>query len=64
MITTLIKKYINRRTDKILEELLVVVTDLTESIVDLNDRTFSLEKVVKNSLQPKYVTKNGKIEMV
>lgn len=62
ILTNIIKGYINRRTDKILEDLILVVSDLTDSIVDLHTRTLSLEKTVKNSLQPRRVIKNGKIE--
>ena len=63
MITNIIKKYINRRTDKLLEELIVVVSDLTNSIVDMHDRQTALEETIKCSLKPKYTIKNGKIEM-
>ena len=63
LITDIIKGYINRRTDKILEELIIVVSDLTNSIVDMHDRQATLEKTVKDSLQPRRIIKNGKIEM-
>ena len=51
-ITTIIKGYLNRRTDKILEELIVVVSDLTNSIVDMSDRQVALERTVKDTLKP------------
>ncbi len=61
--TDIVKGYINRRTDKILEELILVVSDLTNSIVDMTDRQVALEKTVTDSLKPKYIIKNGNIEM-
>ena len=61
--TDIIKGYINRRTDKILEELIIVVSDLSNSIVDMADRQVSLEKTVKDTLKPKHIIKNGKIEI-
>lgn len=64
IVTDIIKGYINRRTDKILEELIVVVSDLTASIVDMHDRQAALEKTIQHSLKPKHIIKNGKIEMV
>ena len=62
IITDIIKGYINRKTDKILEELIVVVSDLTNSIVDMNDKQAALLKEI-NTKQPKYIVKNGKIEL-
>ncbi len=62
LIADIIKGYINRRTDKILEELITVVSDLTNSIVDMNERQIALEKAI-NIKQPKYIVKNGRIEM-
>ena len=44
LITDIVKGYINRRTDKLLEELILVVSDLTNSIVDMTDRQVALEK--------------------
>lgn len=64
IVTDIIKGYINRRTDKLLEELILVVSDLTKSIVDMHDRQAILEKTIKNSIKPKHIIKNGKIEMV
>ena len=61
--TDIIKGYINRRTDKILEELIVVVSDLTNSIVDMNDRQLVLEKTVSDSLKDKRIIRNGKVEI-
>ena len=62
LITDIIKGYINRRTDKILEELILVVSDLTDSIEDANERLSSIEKAVAYT-QPKYTVKNGKVEI-
>ena len=62
-ITTIIKGYLNRRTDKILEELIVVVSDLTNSIVDMSDRQVALERTVKDTLKPKRIIRDGKIEI-
>lgn len=62
VITDIIKGYINRRTDKILEELIQVVSDLTSSIEDSNERLASLEEAVIIK-QPKYIVKDGKVEI-
>ena len=64
LFTDIIKGYINRRTDKILEELIIVVSDLTNSIVDMNDRQLILEKTVKASLKAKRIVRNGKVEII
>ena len=63
MIAGIVRNYLNRKTNLLLEEILTVVTDLTNSISDLNDRTNNLEKIIVKSTKPKYVIKNGKIEM-
>ena len=63
LITDIIKGYLNRRTDKILEELIVVVSDLTNSIVDMTDRQVALERTVKDTLKPKRIIRDGKIEI-
>ena len=63
LITDIVKGYINRRTDKILEELILVVSDLTNSIVDMSDRQVALEKTVKDTLKPKRIIRDGKIEI-
>ena len=63
LITDIVKGYINRRTDKILEELIFVVSDLTNSIVDMSDRQVALEKTVKDTLKPKRIIRDGKIEI-
>ena len=63
IIIDIVKRYINRRTDKILEELIVVVSDLTNSIVDMNDRQAALERTINDTLKPKHIIRNGKIEI-
>ena len=63
MISNIIKKYINKRMYTIVDDLITLVSDLTDSVEDLNDRTVVLEKIVNNSLKPKYTIKDGKIEM-
>ena len=63
IVTDIIKGYINRRTDKILEELIQIVSDLTSSIEDMNDRQIALERTVKDSLKPKRIIRDGKIEI-
>ena len=62
IVTNIIKGYINRKTDKILEELILVVSDLTNSIVDMNDRQVALERTVTAALKPKRIIRDGKIE--
>ena len=63
MIANIVRNYLNRKTNLLLEEILTVVTDLTNSISDLNGITNNLEKIIVKSAKPKHVIKNGKIEM-
>ena len=63
MITNIIKNYINKRVFKMLDDLILSVSELTDAVVDINDRTTNLEKIVVKSAKPKYVTKNGKVEL-
>ncbi len=64
LVTDIIKGYLTRRTDKLLEELILVVSDLSSSIEDMNDRQLSLENAIKQAVQPRRIIKNGKIEAI